>query len=77
MAATAIIKSSLCDIMVTLQGPEIRTGFLKDGQPIKLTTGKEIIITTDYEAKGDEETIAMRYTHRQARPLHKVQKFIP
>ena len=44
-----------------LQGPEIRTGFLKDGQPIKLTTGKEITITTDYEAKGHEELIAMRY----------------
>ena len=43
-----------------MQGPEIRTGFLKDGEPIKLTTGKEITITTDYEAKGDENTIAMR-----------------
>ena len=45
----------------TVQGPEIRTGFLKDGQPIKLTTGKEITITTDYEAKGHEDLIAMRY----------------
>ena len=42
------------------QGPEIRTGFLKDAKPIQLTTGKEITITTDYEAKGDSETIAVR-----------------
>ena len=43
-----------------MQGPEIRTGFLKDAKPIQLTTGKEITITTDYEAKGDSETIAVR-----------------
>lgn len=43
------------------QGPEIRTGFLKTpDQPVKLTAGKEITITTDYEFKGDDETIAMR-----------------
>lgn len=44
-----------------LQGPEIRTGFLKNpDQPIKLTPGKEITITTDYSYKGDDDTIAMR-----------------
>ena len=43
-----------------MQGPEIRTGFLKDAKPIQLITGKEITITTDYEAKGDSETIAVR-----------------
>ena len=54
-----------------MQGPEIRTGFLKDGQPIKLTTGKEITITTDYEAKGHEDLIAMRYmTQRSKIPTH-------
>ena len=43
------------------QGPEIRTGFLKNpDQPIKLTPGKEITITTDYSYKGDDQTIAMR-----------------
>ncbi|PWA68974.1 UDP-Glycosyltransferase superfamily protein [Artemisia annua] len=29
-------------------GPEIRTGFLKDGQPIQLQEGQEITIATDY-----------------------------
>ena len=48
---------------VCLQGPEIRTGFLKNpDQPVKLTAGKEITITTDYEFKGDDETISMRCT---------------
>ena len=53
-------------VMCSLQGPEIRTGFLKNpDQPVKLTAGKEITITTDYEYKGDEETISMRYA-----PVH-------
>ena len=48
--------------VTALQGPEIRTGFLKNpDQPVKLTAGKEITITTDYEFKGDDDTIAMRY----------------
>ena len=45
---------------LSLKGPEIRTGFLKDGKPIQLTTGKEVTITTDYEHKGDESSIAVR-----------------
>ncbi|CAI0415354.1 unnamed protein product [Linum tenue] len=44
-----------------LQGPEIRTGFLKDGNPIQLQEGQEVTITTDYTIKGDPETISMSY----------------
>jgi pyruvate kinase len=44
-----------------VQGPEIRTGFLKDGKPVKLTKGQELTITTDYSIKGDEKTISMSY----------------
>jgi len=47
--------------LLLLQGPEIRTGFLKDGKPIKLTKGQEITVTTDYDIKGDENMIAMSY----------------
>jgi len=46
---------------VFLQGPEIRTGFLKDGKPIQLKEGQEITITTDYDIKGDPEMISMSY----------------
>lgn len=55
------IFSCLILMVVISQGPEIRTGFLKDGKPIKLKEGQEITITTDYGFKGDENTIAMSY----------------
>ncbi|KAF8398613.1 hypothetical protein HHK36_017544 [Tetracentron sinense] len=42
-------------------GPEIRTGFLKDGKPIHLKQGQEITISTDYSIKGDENMICMSY----------------
>jgi pyruvate kinase len=48
-------------VIHNVQGPEIRTGFLKDGKPIQLTQGKEIAITTDYSIKGDENMISMSY----------------
>jgi pyruvate kinase len=43
------------------QGPEIRTGFLKDSKPIQLKQGQEITISTDYSIKGDEKMICMSY----------------
>ena len=43
------------------QGPEIRTGFLKDGKPVQLKEGQEITVTTDYDIKGDEKMISMSY----------------
>lgn len=46
---------------LSLQGPEIRTGFLKDGKAIQLKEGQEITITTDYSIKGDQELISMSY----------------
>ncbi|KAF3335340.1 Pyruvate kinase [Carex littledalei] len=49
----------MCAVMLDTKGPEIRTGFLKDSKPIKLTKGQEITVTTDYSIKGDENTISM------------------
>ncbi|KAI5387287.1 pyruvate kinase, cytosolic isozyme [Lathyrus oleraceus] len=51
----------LCAVMLDTKGPEIRTGFLKDGKPIQLKLGQEITISTDYSLKGDENTICMSY----------------
>lgn len=48
-------------VMLDTKGPEIRTGFLKDGNPIKVTQGQEITISTDYSIKGDEKMICMSY----------------
>lgn len=42
------------------QGPEIRTGKLKDGKAVQLVAGQEVTVTTDYEADGDSTLIAMR-----------------
>lgn len=43
------------------QGPEIRTGFLKDGKPVQLKQGQEITISTDYTIQGDNKMICMSY----------------
>ncbi|XP_021898159.1 pyruvate kinase, cytosolic isozyme-like [Carica papaya] len=51
----------LCAVMLDTKGPEIRTGFLKDGKPVQLEQGREITISTDYSIKGDENTICMSY----------------
>ncbi|OAY84110.1 Pyruvate kinase, cytosolic isozyme [Ananas comosus] len=51
----------LCAVMLDTKGPEIRTGFLKDGKPIQLKQGQEITISTDYTIKGDENMISMSY----------------
>lgn len=51
----------MCAVMLDTKGPEIRTGMLKDGKSVQLTSGQEITITTDYSYAGDEKTIAMSY----------------
>ncbi|KAJ9131927.1 hypothetical protein P3X46_034828 [Hevea brasiliensis] len=51
----------LCAVMLDTKGPEIRTGFLKDGKPVQLKQGQEILISTDYGLKGDENMICMSY----------------
>ncbi|XP_073120377.1 pyruvate kinase, cytosolic isozyme-like [Henckelia pumila] len=51
----------LCAVMLDTKGPEIRTGFLKEGKPIQLKQGQEITISTDYTLEGDENMISMSY----------------
>ena len=51
----------LCGVLLDTKGPEIRTGFLKDGQAVMLKQGQEVTLTTDYSIKGDETTIAVSY----------------
>ena len=46
---------------LSLYRDQVRTGFLKDGKPIKLTQGQEITITIVYTIKGDESMISMSY----------------
>lgn len=48
-------------VMLDTKGPEIRTGFLENEQPVLLEAGVELTITTDYAAKGNKDLIAMSY----------------
>merc|ERR1711871_1899272 len=52
---------TMCAVMLDAKGPEIRTGFLKGGEPVRLTKGQEVTVTTDYERKGDSDTIALSH----------------
>jgi len=50
-----------CSIMLDTKGPEIRTGLLKNHQPIDLQKGQLLEITTDYSYEGDPKKIACSY----------------
>ena len=51
----------MCAVMLDTKGPEIRTGFLENEQPIQLTAGEEVTVTTDYDKPGKPGLIAMSY----------------
>jgi len=48
-------------ILLDTKGPEIRTGFLKEGGSVQLKAGSELKLVTDYSFKGDETCIAVSY----------------
>jgi len=48
-------------ILLDTKGPEIRTGFFREGGKISLVAGEELKLVTDYEFKGDKTCIAVSY----------------
>eukprot|EP00931_Biecheleriopsis_adriatica_P064409 TRINITY_DN391_c0_g1_i2.p1 TRINITY_DN391_c0_g1~~TRINITY_DN391_c0_g1_i2.p1 ORF type:complete len:502 (-),score=165.15 TRINITY_DN391_c0_g1_i2:416-1702(-) len=48
-------------ILLDTKGPEIRTGFFKEGGSVQLTKGQELKLVVDYTFKGDETCIAVSY----------------
>ena len=49
-------------VLLDTKGPEIRSGFFKDGtDKIHLKKGEQIILTSDYSYKGDETKLACSY----------------
>lgn len=48
-------------IMLDTKGPEVRTGLLKDGEKIQLTTGETVIISTEDGVIGTKERISLDY----------------
>lgn len=49
-------------LLQDLQGPKIRTGLLKDDQPVMLEDGQQLVITTE-PTLGDAQRISTNYTH--------------
>lgn len=49
-------------IMMDLQGPKIRTGELKGGEPVLLTAGEALCVTTR-EVEGDATIVSTTYDH--------------
>ena len=47
-------------ILVDLSGPKIRTRRLKDGEPVKLTSGSLFVLTTE-DIAGDEKRVATNF----------------
>jgi pyruvate kinase len=51
-------------VVQDLQGPKIRTGPLKVGRAgVRLEAGKELVVTTEGDAPGDEELVSTTYRH--------------
>ena len=48
-------------VMMDVKGPEIRTGMLDHGEPVMLEKDSEITLTTDYNASGNKNLIAVSY----------------
>jgi pyruvate kinase len=49
-------------VLLDTKGPEIRTGFFADGiDKINLSKGDTIVLTTDYDFKGDSKRLACSY----------------
>ena len=47
--------------MLDTKGPEIRTGMLVENKAIELVAGQDLIISTDYQAEGDNTRITCSY----------------
>ena len=54
-------KNKQVAILLDTKGPEIRTGFLQDKQPVTFTAGQDLDIITDYNLIGDQSRLACSY----------------
>jgi pyruvate kinase len=49
----------VCAVLLDTKGPEIRSGALVDGEPVRLSRGSRIELTTDYAHVGTNAKIAI------------------
>ena len=47
--------------MLDTKGPEIRTGSLRDSEPLELKEGQELDVLTDFSLEGDARRITISY----------------
>ena len=47
--------------MLDTKGPEIRTGILRDSEPLQLKEGQELDVLTDFSLEGDNRRITISY----------------
>lgn len=52
-----------CAVLLDTKGPEIRTGFLENGESVNFDVGQQLTLTTDYSMKGNSSCIAVSYPH--------------
>jgi pyruvate kinase len=50
-----------CAIMMESKGPSIHSGNLKEGKPVTLVEGQELLIVIDMNMEGDNTKIACSY----------------
>ncbi len=60
-------------ILLDTKGPEIRTGLLKDGEPVPFETGDHVVVTTD-DVVGDHDRFSISYEGlpREVEPGHQI-----
>lgn len=51
----------MCAVAMDTKGPEIRTGNLENGEAVFLTSGQDVVLTTDYDTVGNSKLLAVSY----------------
>lgn len=54
-------NGSSVSLMLDTKGPEIRTGILRDAEPLELKEGQELDVLTDFSLEGDGTRITISY----------------
>ena len=63
LRAACASTGRICAVLLDTKGPEIRTGALRDGEPVRLRRGSTVELTTDYAHVGTSEKLAVSYEH--------------
>jgi len=59
--AVAERKGASISLMLDTKGPEIRTGILRDAEPLEIKEGQEFEILTDFSLEGDATRLTISY----------------